>query len=91
MPYYLVDDRVRLGPRQGQGRPDQLGRPSGTAQYKGHLGMLDDYQEFFAVAAFRLGFDANTTDEAQLDQIAGPARAAEAAAAQVHARTTSAT
>jgi spermidine/putrescine transport system substrate-binding protein len=37
-------------------------------QYKGHLGMLDDYQEVFAVAAFRLGFDANTTDEAQLDQ-----------------------
>jgi spermidine/putrescine-binding protein len=38
------------------------------AQYKGHLGMLDDVQEVFAVAAFRLGFDANTTDDAQLDQ-----------------------
>ena len=37
-------------------------------QYSGHLGMLDDYQEVFAVAAFRLGFDPNTTDEAQLDQ-----------------------
>ena len=60
-------------------------------QYKGHIGMLDDYQEVFAAGAFRLGFDANTTDEAQLDAVAGPARAAEAAAAQVHARTTSGT
>ena len=33
--------------------------------------MLDDYQEVFAVAAFRLGFDPNTTDEAQLDQSLG--------------------
>jgi spermidine/putrescine transport system substrate-binding protein len=37
-------------------------------RYSGHLGMLDDYQEVFAVAAFRLKFDPNTTDEAQLDQ-----------------------
>jgi spermidine/putrescine-binding protein len=38
------------------------------SQYGGHLGMLDDYQEVFAAAAFRLGFDPNTTDDAQLDQ-----------------------
>ncbi len=37
-------------------------------QYKGKLGMLSDQQEVFAVAAFRLGFDPNTTDETQLDQ-----------------------
>ena len=38
------------------------------SRWRGHLGMLDDVQEVFAVAAFRLGFDANTTDETQLDQ-----------------------
>lgn len=37
-------------------------------RWKGHMGMLDDLQEVFAVAAFRLGFPANTTDVAQLDQ-----------------------
>ena len=30
--------------------------------------MLDDYREVFAAALFRLGFDINTTDDAQLDQ-----------------------
>ncbi|HYC06584.1 MAG TPA: spermidine/putrescine ABC transporter substrate-binding protein [Candidatus Binatia bacterium] len=35
----------------------------------GHLNMLDDVRECFAVAAFLLGFDPNTTDEAQLDQM----------------------
>lgn len=38
------------------------------AQWKGHLGMLDDARECFAVALIRLGFDINTTDEGQLDQ-----------------------
>jgi spermidine/putrescine-binding protein len=31
--------------------------------------MLDDIREVFAVAAFRLGFDPNTTDEGELDQM----------------------
>ena len=37
-------------------------------QYAGKLAMLDDYREVFAAALFRLGFDVNTTDDAQLDQ-----------------------
>ena len=35
--------------------------------YSGHIGMLDDVQEVFAVAAFRLGHPANTTSDADLD------------------------
>ena len=35
----------------------------------GHLNMLDDVRECFAVAAFLLGFDPNTTDDGQLDQM----------------------
>ena len=38
-------------------------------KYRGKLGMLDDLQEVFAAGGFRLGIPANTTDEAQLDQI----------------------
>ncbi len=37
--------------------------------YSGRLSMLDDYREVFAVAAFRLGLDPNTTDEGELDQM----------------------
>ena len=36
---------------------------------KGHLAMLDDVREVFAVAAFRLGLDPNTRSEADLDQM----------------------
>jgi spermidine/putrescine transport system substrate-binding protein len=38
-------------------------------QYKGHLGMLDDQREVFAVAGFKLGLDPNTTSESDLDQM----------------------
>ena len=38
--------------------------------YSGKLAMLDDYREVFAVGAFRLGLDPNTTNDAELDQIA---------------------
>jgi len=38
-------------------------------QYKGHMGMLDDQREVFAVAAFKLGLDPNTTSETDLDQM----------------------
>jgi spermidine/putrescine transport system substrate-binding protein len=37
-------------------------------QYAGKLAMLDDYREVFAAALFRLGYDVNTTDDAQLDE-----------------------
>jgi spermidine/putrescine transport system substrate-binding protein len=37
--------------------------------YGGKLSMLDDIREVFAVAAFRLGLDPNTTSEADLDQM----------------------
>ncbi|MFN8630617.1 MAG: spermidine/putrescine ABC transporter substrate-binding protein [Chloroflexota bacterium] len=37
-------------------------------QWKGHMAMLDDPRECFAAALIKLGFDINTTDEAQLDQ-----------------------
>lgn len=37
-------------------------------RFKRKMAMLDDYAEVFAVAAFRLGFSANTTDDSQLDQ-----------------------
>jgi spermidine/putrescine transport system substrate-binding protein len=37
-------------------------------QYSGKLAMLDDVREVFAAALFRLGYDINTTDDAQLDQ-----------------------
>jgi spermidine/putrescine transport system substrate-binding protein len=38
--------------------------------YRGKLAMLDDFREVFAVAAFRLGLDPNTTSEADLDRMA---------------------
>lgn len=38
--------------------------------YKGKLAMLDDSREVFAVAAFRLGLDPNTTNVADLDRMA---------------------
>ncbi len=38
--------------------------------YKGKLAMLDDYREVFAVAAFRLGLDPNSTNDADLDKMA---------------------
>ena len=38
-------------------------------KYKGKLGMLSDQQEAFAAGGFRLGYPANTTDDAQLDAI----------------------
>jgi len=37
--------------------------------YSGKLSMLDDIREVFAVAAFRLGLDPNTTDEGDLDKM----------------------
>jgi spermidine/putrescine transport system substrate-binding protein len=37
------------------------------AQWKGHLAMLDDYRETFAVALIRLGHSVNTTSDAELD------------------------
>jgi spermidine/putrescine transport system substrate-binding protein len=37
--------------------------------YAGKLSMLDDQREVFAVAAFRLGLDPNTTSEADLDRM----------------------
>ncbi len=36
-------------------------------KYKGKLAMLDDYRECFSAALLRLGYDINTTDDAQLD------------------------
>jgi spermidine/putrescine transport system substrate-binding protein len=38
--------------------------------YTGHLMMLDDIREVFAVAGFRLGLDPNTKSEADLDKMA---------------------
>jgi spermidine/putrescine transport system substrate-binding protein len=40
------------------------------SKYKGKLSMLDDIREVFAVAAFRLGLDANTKSESDLDAMA---------------------
>ena len=39
--------------------------------YKGHINMLDDDRECFAVGAFRLGLSPNTVADADLDQIVG--------------------
>jgi spermidine/putrescine transport system substrate-binding protein len=36
-------------------------------QWSGKMAMLDDYRECFSAALFRLGYDINTTDDAQLD------------------------
>lgn len=38
-------------------------------RFKGHLNMLDDDREVFAVGAFRLGLSPNTTSDADLDAI----------------------
>lgn len=38
-------------------------------RYKGHMGMLDDQREVFAVAGFKLNLSPNTTSEADLDQM----------------------
>ena len=56
------------------------------AQWSGKMAMLDDYRECFSAALFRLGYDINTTDDAQLDAGAGDAPAAEAAAPDLHDR-----
>jgi spermidine/putrescine transport system substrate-binding protein len=40
-----------------------------NSQYSGHLGMLDDQREVFAVAGFKLGLDPNTTDTGDLDKM----------------------
>jgi spermidine/putrescine transport system substrate-binding protein len=37
-------------------------------RWSGHIAMLDDYREVFAIALKRLGHSGNTTDEAQLDE-----------------------
>ena len=37
-------------------------------RYKGHISMMDDYQETFGLALIQLGYSANTTDTAQLDE-----------------------
>ena len=37
------------------------------ARFDKHIAMLDDWQEVFALANIQQGFDANTTDTAQLD------------------------
>ena len=38
------------------------------AQYKGKITMLTEIRDIFAVALFKLGYDANTTDPAQIDE-----------------------
>lgn len=38
------------------------------ARYKGHISMMDDYQEAFGMTLIQLGYSANTTDTAQLDE-----------------------
>ena len=37
-------------------------------RYAKHISMLDDYQEVFALALIQLGYSANTTDTAELDE-----------------------
>ena len=37
-------------------------------RYSKHISMLDDYQEVFGLALIQLGYSANTTDTAQLDE-----------------------
>lgn len=37
-------------------------------RYDGHISMLDDFQEVFALALIQLGHSANTTDTAQMDE-----------------------
>lgn len=55
--------------------PDKLpANPTSWAELwdgslRGHLSMLDDVREVFAVAAFRLGLDPNSTNPADLDQM----------------------
>ena len=84
MPNYWWTTGFAWNPDKVQG--DQTSWESlWNAQYSGHLGMLDDYQEVFAVAAFRLGFDPNTLDEAQLDQSLALLEQQKPLAAQVHA------
>ena len=39
------------------------------ARFRGHMGMLDDQREVFAVAGFRLGLSPNTTSTTDLDQM----------------------
>jgi spermidine/putrescine transport system substrate-binding protein len=37
-------------------------------RYRGHISMMDDYQEAFGLTLIQLGYSANTTDTAQLDE-----------------------
>ena len=68
MPVHLVDDRLRLGPGQGPGRPDQLGRRSGTRSTQGPPGDARRLPRGVRGRA-RSGsaLDPNTTDDAELD------------------------
>ena len=55
-------------------------------RYKGHISMMDDYQEAFGATLIQLGYSANTTDTAQLDEALALLKTAEAAAAHVQQR-----
>ena len=55
-------------------------------RYSKHISMLDDYQEAFAMALIQLGYSANTTDTAQMDEALALLAAAEAARPRVQHR-----
>ena len=82
---HVVDDRLRLDTAKIKEDADQLERPLGRA-LEGPLAMLDDQREVFAAGALRLGFRAEHDGRRELDQIARPAQAAEAARPDVHRR-----
>ena len=56
---------------------------------KGHISMMDDYQETFGLTLIQLGYSANTTDTTQLDEALALLKTAEAARADVQRTTRS--
>ena len=67
MPYMWWTTGVAYDSKKVDGTPDSWDL-LWDSQYGGKMAMLDDYREVFSAALFKLGFDINTTDDAQLDQ-----------------------
>ena len=67
-PVHVVDDRRRLRLDARSPTARRAARRSGTRATSKHISMLDDYQEVFAMALIQLGYSANTTDTAQMDE-----------------------
>jgi spermidine/putrescine transport system substrate-binding protein len=66
VPYMWWTTGVGYAPSRVEGTPTSS-KLLWDPRLKGHIMMLDDWQEVFALALIQLGYDANTADTAELD------------------------